>query len=94
MAAPVATEDIMLLIVSASHSPSHMRKLYEISTSSNKTWKAFPGGDHNSSVLEDGYFNAIAEFLADVTDTGSKEKVEASQVLLSDSSRRIPEPRP
>ncbi|KOS19606.1 Protein bem46 [Escovopsis weberi] len=70
--------------------PSHMRKLYEISTSSNKTWKAFPGGDHNSSVLEEGYFDAIAEFLADVTDAGSKEKVEASQVLLSDSGRRVP----
>lgn len=26
-----------------------------------------PGGDHNSSVLEQGYFEAIAEFVAEVT---------------------------
>ncbi|KAM6479716.1 Alpha/Beta hydrolase protein [Trichoderma sp. SZMC 28011] len=45
--------------------PSHMTQLYNVSTSPNKTWKTFPGGDHNSSVLEEGYFEAISEFIAD-----------------------------
>lgn len=55
-----------------------MRRLYELSTAPTKTWKPLPGGDHNSSVLEDGYFEAIAEFIADVTGgplwLGSEEK--------------------
>ncbi|KAH0528702.1 hypothetical protein TsFJ059_003527 [Trichoderma semiorbis] len=45
--------------------PSHMTQLYNVSTSPSKTWKTFPGGDHNSSVLEEGYFEAISEFIAD-----------------------------
>lgn len=52
-----------------------MRQLYELSTSSNKTWKSFPGGDHNSSVLEDGYFEAISDFIADATSEKSRQKV-------------------
>ncbi|KAJ2902244.1 hypothetical protein MKZ38_000784 [Zalerion maritima] len=47
--------------------PKHMRQLYELCTSEQKRWKPFPGGDHNSSVLEEGYFEAIADFVADVT---------------------------
>ena len=43
-----------------------MRQLYELSTAKNKYWKAFPGGDHNSSVLEEGYFEAVAEFVLGV----------------------------
>ena len=46
--------------------PTHMRQLYELSTSPNKTWRPLPGGDHNSSVLEQGYFEAIADFVAEV----------------------------
>lgn len=42
-----------------------MTQLYNVSTSPSKTWKTFPGGDHNSSVLEEGYFEAILEFIAD-----------------------------
>ncbi|KAL7901294.1 Alpha/Beta hydrolase protein [Trichoderma sp. SZMC 28014] len=45
--------------------PSHMTQLFNVSTSFSKTWKAFPGGDHNSSVLEEGYFEAISDFIAD-----------------------------
>ncbi|KAM0253970.1 hypothetical protein ACHAQJ_007039 [Trichoderma viride] len=45
--------------------PSHMTLLYNVSTSFSKTWKTFPGGDHNSSVLEEGYFEAISDFIAD-----------------------------
>ncbi|KAK5990461.1 Protein bem46 [Cladobotryum mycophilum] len=55
--------------------PSHMRQLYDISTTSSKTWKVFPGGDHNSSVLEEGYFEAISDFVADVTNERTREKV-------------------
>ncbi|KAL7805149.1 Alpha/Beta hydrolase protein [Trichoderma aethiopicum] len=54
--------------------PSHMTQLYNVSTSFSKTWKAFPGGDHNSSVLEEGYFEAISEFIAEtINDAPSKE---------------------
>lgn len=47
--------------------PSHMRQLYELSTAPTKIWKAFPGGDHNSSVIEEGYFEAIADFISQTT---------------------------
>jgi len=43
--------------------PSHMRRLYEICQTPTKIWKPLPGGDHNSSVLEEGYFEAIATFV-------------------------------
>ncbi|RDA87340.1 hypothetical protein CP532_2615 [Ophiocordyceps camponoti-leonardi (nom. inval.)] len=46
--------------------PDHMRQLHEICNAPNKRWKPLPGGDHNSSVLEEGYFEAIAEFMAEV----------------------------
>ncbi|KAH8890860.1 alpha/beta-hydrolase [Thozetella sp. PMI_491] len=48
--------------------PSHMRQLYELSTSPIRIFKALPGGDHNSSVLEEGYFESIAEFIENNTD--------------------------
>ncbi|KAI0852658.1 alpha/beta-hydrolase [Daldinia vernicosa] len=44
--------------------PSHMRKLYELATTPTKIWKPLPGGDHNSSVLEEGYFEAISDFIS------------------------------
>lgn len=57
-----------------------MRRLYDLSAAPTKVWKPLPGGDHNSSVLEDGYFEAIAAFIADVTGgprwIGSEEKKE------------------
>jgi len=43
-----------------------MRKLFEIAATPTKIWKALPGGDHNSSVLEEGYFEAIADFVSNV----------------------------
>lgn len=51
--------------------PSHMRQLYELCNAPSKRWKPLPGGDHNSSVLEEGYFEAIADFVAEVA---SEEK--------------------
>ncbi|KAI0107514.1 alpha/beta-hydrolase [Nemania sp. FL0031] len=44
--------------------PFHMRRLYEVATTPTKIWKTLPGGDHNSSVLEDGYFEAISDFIS------------------------------
>ncbi|KAH8815459.1 BEM46 family protein-like protein [Xylogone sp. PMI_703] len=43
--------------------PDHMRRLFELATTPTKIWKTFPAGDHNSSVLEVGYFEAIQEFV-------------------------------
>ncbi|PHH72479.1 hypothetical protein CDD80_4503 [Ophiocordyceps camponoti-rufipedis] len=48
--------------------PDHMRQLYEICNAPGKKWRPLPGGDHNSSVIEQGYFEAIAEFIGEVTD--------------------------
>jgi hypothetical protein len=45
-----------------------MRQLYRLATAAPlKKWKPFPGGDHNASVLEEGYFEAIAEFIGETT---------------------------
>lgn len=52
-----------------------MRQLYELCNAPNKKWRPFPGGDHNSSVLEEGYFEAMAEFVAEVTSEDAKEKM-------------------
>ncbi|KAG6040363.1 hypothetical protein E4U41_000747 [Claviceps citrina] len=54
--------------------PSHMRQLYELCNAPSKRWKPLPGGDHNSSVLEEGYFEAIADFVTEVTSQTCREK--------------------
>lgn len=54
--------------------PSHMKQLYDACAAPSKIWKPLPGGDHNSSVLEPGYFEAMADFVNDVTSTSDKEK--------------------
>lgn len=51
-----------------------MRQLYDICTSPVKIWRALPGGDHNSSVLEEGYFEAIADFVGDISSEPPKDK--------------------
>lgn len=43
--------------------PIHMKRLYDLSKAPVKIWKPLPGGDHNSSVVEEGYFEAITDFL-------------------------------
>ncbi len=55
-----------------------MRRLYEICQSRTKIWKPLPGGDHNSSVLEDGYFEAVEDFVAilDVKDLDKEREKE------------------
>lgn len=52
-----------------------MSQLYNLCVAPSKTWKALPGGDHNSSVLEEGYFEAVTEFIAECTvDSPAYEK--------------------
>lgn len=43
--------------------PPHMRHLYDICQSPTKIWHPLPLGDHNSSVAEPGYFEAISSFI-------------------------------
>lgn len=42
---------------------SHMKKLHEICRAEVKIWKEFPEGSHNDTVAEEGYFEAIDEFV-------------------------------
>jgi len=62
-----------------------MRQLYDLSTAPLKKWKPLPGGDHNASVLEEGYFEAIAEFIGETTGElpiqgATKEKLSSSRM--------------
>lgn len=52
-----------------------MRQLYELATAP-KVWKPLPAGDHNSSVLEEGYFESIADFITSVTGDEKKPQME------------------
>jgi hypothetical protein len=52
-----------------------MLRLFELCQSPTKTWKPLPGGDHNSSVLEAGYFEAIADFVENLDTKSEKEKL-------------------
>jgi fermentation-respiration switch protein FrsA (DUF1100 family) len=54
--------------------PDHMRQLYDVCAAPSKTWKPLPGGDHNTSVLEEGYFEAILDFVSSVTGNEESEK--------------------
>ncbi|CZT11920.1 related to S.pombe Bem46 protein [Rhynchosporium agropyri] len=49
--------------------PSHMRRLFELCQTPTKVWKPLPGGDHNSSVVEEGYFESIQDFIANLDTT-------------------------
>lgn len=60
--------------------PSHMRRLYELSQAPNRIFKPLPNGDHNSSVLEDGYFEAIADFISSATQEYPSTPPEKSRV--------------
>lgn len=51
-----------------------MRQLYDVCTAPSKTWKPLPGGDHNTSVLEEGYFESIMEFVGSVTAAGDEKR--------------------
>jgi abhydrolase domain-containing protein 13 len=51
---------------------SMMKTLYE-TCPTRKTFNAFPNGDHNSTVAEQGYFDAIWQFLVQEVLGGMKE---------------------
>jgi fermentation-respiration switch protein FrsA (DUF1100 family) len=53
--------------------PSMMKQLYD-SCPTKKVWREFPNGDHNSTVAEAGYFNAIWEFLVNEVLSESQKK--------------------
>lgn len=53
--------------------PSMMKALYD-QCPTRKVWKEFPGGDHNSTVAEPGYFDAIWEFLVQDILRGPRKK--------------------
>ena len=54
-----------------------MRQLFELCNAPSKKWRPLPGGDHNSSVLEEGYFEAMADFVAEVTGESDGGKMES-----------------
>ncbi|KAL1935240.1 hypothetical protein VTP01DRAFT_4380 [Rhizomucor pusillus] len=46
--------------------PSHMAKLYKAAeTSGPKVWCEFKNGTHNDTCMQEGYFEAIGEFIRD-----------------------------
>jgi hypothetical protein len=58
-----------------------MRRLHALCGSPIKVWKPLPNGDHNSSVMEEGYFDAIKVFMASLETRGEvrmeeKERIE------------------
>jgi hypothetical protein len=50
-----------------------MKRLYELSKAPINVWKPLPCGDHNSSVIEEGYFEAIADFVNKIVAEKEKE---------------------
>ncbi|ELR05842.1 hypothetical protein VC83_09005 [Pseudogymnoascus destructans] len=56
--------------------PEHMRKLYELCQSPTKIWKPIEEGDHNSSVMEPGYFHAIQTFMESLEGHGDFSQME------------------
>jgi abhydrolase domain-containing protein 13 len=52
-----------------------MRQLFELAKTPTKIWKPLPGGDHNSTVVEAGYFEAIADFITNIDSKTEKEKL-------------------
>jgi hypothetical protein len=40
-----------------------MKALYDSCQSEVKVWKDFPEGAHNDTIAEEGYFEAVHEFL-------------------------------
>ncbi|KAG7805816.1 hypothetical protein KL921_005247 [Ogataea angusta] len=46
--------------------PEHMRTLYELSKSKNKTWKAFAGAHHNDTIVQPKYWDYFYEFMRNI----------------------------
>lgn len=64
--AKITTTDLPILFLSGLKDeivpPVMMKTLYDLCPT-RKVWKDFPNGDHNSTVAEPGYFDAIWSFL-------------------------------
>lgn len=76
---PKITTNIPMLFLSGLKDeivPAEMMKtLYEICNAETKVWRTFENGNHNATVAEPGYFDAIWEFLVqDVQARTSDEK--------------------
>jgi abhydrolase domain-containing protein 13 len=73
----VGTKDIPVLFLSGRRDeivpPFMMTELYQ-ACPTKKVWKEFPNGDHNSTVAEPGYFEAIWQFLAQELMNDPREK--------------------
>ncbi|RVX68874.1 hypothetical protein B0A52_07529 [Exophiala mesophila] len=64
--ANVTNKDVPILFLSGGRDeivPASMMKDLHDLCPTKKTWKEFPSGDHNSTVAEPGYFDAIWDFL-------------------------------
>ncbi|KAI9881778.1 MAG: hypothetical protein M1823_006511 [Watsoniomyces obsoletus] len=71
----ITNTDIPILFLSGLRDeivPSHMMKTLYQSCPTRKTFKTFPDGDHNSTVAEPGYFDAIWQFLMQEVLNGMK----------------------
>ncbi|KAF2429922.1 BEM46 family protein-like protein [Tothia fuscella] len=42
---------------------THMKTLYSVCRTKDKIWREFPEGSHNDTVAEEGYFDAIGDFI-------------------------------
>ncbi|GMG24326.1 unnamed protein product [Ambrosiozyma monospora] len=42
--------------------PSHMKKLFDLSTSTSKQWLDFEGAHHNDTIVQPGYWEAFHKF--------------------------------
>ena len=74
--AKMTHKDIPILFLSGLKDeivPAHMMKTLYQSCPTRKVFKSFPDGDHNSTVAEPGYFDAIWQFLVQDVLHGMKE---------------------
>ena len=76
--AKITNKDIPILFLSGLKDeivPAHMMKTLYQTCPTHKVFKTFPDGDHNSTVAEPGYFDAIWQFLVQDVLNGMKEKL-------------------
>lgn len=82
--AKVSDKDIPVLFLSGLQDeivpPAMMKALYD-QCPTKKVWREFPNGDHNSTVAEPGYFDAVWEFLVqDVLRGPRKDSIKRADV--------------
>lgn len=66
---PTIPDDIPFLLMSARKDeivpPDHMDTIYSLLTTQNKTMVTFENSQHNDTVMQDGYWEKIHEFIRD-----------------------------